>query len=173
MQLVKKICLIGEDGAGKTSIAIRYTQNTFTSSYLVTLGVDFYETIFKREKNGESQTISAQLWDLASQKPFKTMRSQYLDSSDFVIVVTDINRTDYKFLHPWIDDLKKFVGEETPFIIALNKIDLETPKEWNELQSKLEKQYNVKVFGTSAKTGDNVASVFDYIADYLFVHHKN
>ncbi|MCG3260842.1 MAG: hypothetical protein H7644_13900, partial [Candidatus Heimdallarchaeota archaeon] len=37
-----KVINAGDYAVGKTSLAVRYTQNRFTSSYLPTLGVDFY-----------------------------------------------------------------------------------------------------------------------------------
>ena len=67
MKLQRKVCLLGSDGVGKTSIVHRYTRGTFSSSYLVTLGVDFYEAEFKRDVKGNDDVIFAQIWDLASQ----------------------------------------------------------------------------------------------------------
>jgi Ras-related protein Rab-1A len=36
-----KIVMIGESGAGKTSMLLRFTDGTFDDGYLCTIGVDF------------------------------------------------------------------------------------------------------------------------------------
>ena len=59
------------DGVGKTSIIIRYTQGTFSNSYLMTLGVDFYEIEKKILQNNKEIDLSLVVWDIASQKNLK------------------------------------------------------------------------------------------------------
>lgn len=41
MSDVFKIILIGESGVGKTSLLKKFTKNTFSSSYNVTIGIEF------------------------------------------------------------------------------------------------------------------------------------
>lgn len=36
-----RILLVGDSGVGKTCILIRFVENTFTSSYINTIGIDF------------------------------------------------------------------------------------------------------------------------------------
>lgn len=168
MKLQRKICLLGSDGVGKTSIIQRYTKGTFSSSYLVTLGVDFYETEYKKETNGITNTLLAQVWDLASQKTFVRIRAQYLSYTHYIVIVIDINRTTEEFVQSWIDDLHAHAGEDVPFIFALNKIDLATDKIIEEEVEKLSKQYGVKVFPTSAKTGYNIKELFDHVGNQLW-----
>ena len=61
----KKICLIGSDGVGKTSIIIRYTQGTFSNSYLMTLGCDFYEIEKQSLQNNKEIKLDLFIWDIA------------------------------------------------------------------------------------------------------------
>ena len=96
------------------------------------------------------------------------IRAQYLSYSHFIIVVIDINRTTDEFIQQWIEDLKAHAGEDVPFVFALNKIDLGTDKIIEEEKERLEAQYKVKVFPTSAKTGNNIKEIFDYIGKYLW-----
>ena len=166
----KKICLIGSDGVGKTSIILRYTQGTFSNSYLMTLGCDFYEVNLIR-KNKENMEIDLNLfvWDIASQKNFEKIRSHYLQHANLVIIVADVNRLEPKeFIDPWISDLKTNSPPNCPFIIVVNKSDLIELEELKKSIKILEKNYkNTKIFYSSAKSGKNVNSIFEYIADYL------
>lgn len=36
-----RILLVGDSGVGKTCILIRFVENTFTPSYISTIGIDF------------------------------------------------------------------------------------------------------------------------------------
>ena len=55
-----KVINAGDYGVGKTSLAIRYTQNRFESSYLPTLGVDFYSKVVSV---GEDSKIKVVVFD--------------------------------------------------------------------------------------------------------------
>ena len=166
----KKICLIGSDGVGKTSIILRYTQGTFSNSYLMTLGCDFYEVNLKRA-NKENIEINLNLfvWDIASQKNFEKIRSHYLQHANLVIIVVDINRLEpAKFIDPWISDLKTNSPPNCPYVLVINNSDLENIENIEKSVEILKNRYkNVKIFYSSAKSGKNINSIFEYVADYL------
>ena len=170
MKVQQKICLLGSDGVGKTSIILRYTKGTFSNSYLATLGVDFYEKEYDldvKSENGDIFVLQAQIWDLASQKIFSNIRSQYLRNTHYGILVVDINRTGQEYILPWIEDLHANAGEDVPFIMVLNKIDLVKESEWRSIQKQLESDFKVKVISTSAKTGDNIRDLFDFVVEQI------
>ncbi len=54
-----KVVIIGERGAGKTSLALRYVKGIFNKNYAVTVGVEFYS---KNISYGEEH-YCLQLWD--------------------------------------------------------------------------------------------------------------
>ena len=165
----KKICLIGSDGVGKTSIIIRYTEGTFSNSYLMTLGCDFYEIEKKSLQNDKEIKLNLFVWDIASQKNFEKIRSHYLQHANLVIIVVDINRLEPKnFIDPWITDVKENSPPNCPYIIVVNKSDLIDKDDLKMSIEKLEKIYeNTKIFYSSAKSGKNIDSIFDYIAEFL------
>ena len=174
MKVQQKICLLGSDGVGKTSIILRYTRGTFSNSYLATLGVDFYEKEYDldiKTENGDF-VLQAQIWDLASQKIFSNIRSQYLRNTHYGILVVDIQRTGDEYITPWIEDLHANAGEVVPYILVLNEIDLVKESEWRSIVKQLENDYRVKIIPTSAKTGENISELFDFVVEELTQQFK-
>ena len=74
-----KVCVIGPDGVGKTSLILQYIKKFFISSYLPTLGVDFYTTQLIQE----NEVIEINLWDIASQELFRPLKGYYLVHTSF------------------------------------------------------------------------------------------
>ena len=58
-----KYLVIGDSGVGKTSLLLRFCENTFQTDYLSTIGVDF--KIKRIECQGQSATLN--IWDTAGQ----------------------------------------------------------------------------------------------------------
>ena len=56
-------------GVGKSSLLIRFSDNTFSGSYITTIGVDF--KIRTVVINGER--VKLQIWDTAGQERFRTI----------------------------------------------------------------------------------------------------
>lgn len=56
-----KLLLIGNSGVGKSCMLMRYAENTFTSNFYNTIGVDFkIKTI-----NLDNRQVKLQIWDTA------------------------------------------------------------------------------------------------------------
>jgi small GTP-binding protein len=58
-----KYLVVGDSGVGKTSLLVRYCEDTFQTDYLSTIGVDF--KIKRVEMNGCHVTLN--IWDTAGQ----------------------------------------------------------------------------------------------------------
>lgn len=61
--LTLKYLVVGDSGVGKTSLLVRYCEDTFQSDYLSTIGVDF--KIKRIQINGNFITLN--IWDTAGQ----------------------------------------------------------------------------------------------------------
>ena len=57
---IYKVLILGNPGMGKTSLILKYVNDTFTKNYKATIGVDFLTKII------DENTV-LQLWDIAGQ----------------------------------------------------------------------------------------------------------
>ena len=87
-----------------------------------TIGIDFIsQNIFLEDK-----TIRLQLWDTAGQERFKALIPNYIRDTSVAIIVYDVtNRSSFKSVQKWIDDVKNQRGDGVIIALLANKIDLD------------------------------------------------
>ena len=68
-----KLLLIGDSGVGKSCILLRYSDDSFTSSFITTIGIDFKI----KQINVDSSRVKLQIWDTAGQERFRSILSAY------------------------------------------------------------------------------------------------
>ena len=66
-----KLLLIGDSGVGKSCLLLRFADDTYTESYISTIGVDFKI----RSIELEGKTVKLQIWDTAGQERFARSRA--------------------------------------------------------------------------------------------------
>jgi small GTP-binding protein len=159
---VYKTVLIGDGGVGKTSIAVRYTEDRFDDQMKMTIGVNFASK--KVEISGSEVTLV--LWDLGGQPRFQDVVDGYFRGSKMGIAVYEVTRpfTLYR-LDDWIERLRNNI-EDCPIIIVGNKIDERVEGEGvtQEQVTEYASKYNAIVFEVSAKTGEGVSDLFEAVA---------
>ena len=64
-----KLLLIGDSGVGKSCLLLRFCDDSFTPSFITTVGIDF--KIKTVEADGKRAKL--QIWDTAGQERFKTI----------------------------------------------------------------------------------------------------
>ncbi|MDH5403887.1 MAG: GTP-binding protein [Candidatus Heimdallarchaeota archaeon] len=164
---VYKIVLLGEGGVGKTALRHRYLGAGFKQSYSMTIGADFAA----KRTNVDDKDVTLQIWDLAGQGRFQSVREVYYKGSLGALLVFDITRQDtYNVIPNWITELMENNGNKmVPLVLIGNKGDLrgqteeQVPVEaCNQYASMLSdwSGYNVPYVETSALSGENVENAF-------------
>ncbi len=175
LKFVFKITVIGDSAVGKTSLIKQYTQNSFEDDYISTIGAQF--SIYNEDIDGDKCNLF--FWDIAGEKEFKFLRSQFYMESKAVILVYSLEENNQgieslKHLNDWHEDIKKYCGE-IPVIIFANKVDLidEDNLDDSEIQKFVNKNNFIGVYRTSAKTGKGVTDAFQKIIRVLYNHYKS
>mmetsp|Transcript_346 Transcript_346/g.1208 ORF Transcript_346/g.1208 Transcript_346/m.1208 type:complete len:212 (+) Transcript_346:73-708(+) len=153
-----KVIVVGDSGAGKTSIIRRYVQDKFVASYKSTIGLDFS---VKNIKWDETSEVVLQLWDIAGQERFRNMTRSYYKGAVGAIVVFDVTREEtYLKNQAWKQDIDKKVmhnGKPIPTLLMANKCDMQVGdfmKDRTVLDEYCETHNFIGWYETSAK--DNV-----------------
>ncbi len=161
---VYKLSLIGDGGVGKTSMAQRYVHGIFNADYKATIGtfISKKECEFKELKT----SLKFMIWDLAGQNQFQRLWPDYLTDSRAGIIVFDIsNRESFENVKKWYEIIKKVALSNIILILVGNKVDLSDMREISAQEGvDLAKELEVYYMETSAKTNENIESIFEWIA---------
>lgn len=153
-----KLLLIGDSGVGKSCLLLRFADDTYTESYISTIGVDF--KIRTIELDGK--TIKLQIWDTAGQERFRTITSSYYRGAHGIIVVYDItDQESFNNVKQWLQEIDRYACENVNKLLVGNKCDL-TAKRAVETQAAKEyaEQLGIPFLETSAKSSTNVEQAF-------------
>ena len=153
-----KFIIIGDSGVGKSSLMLRFTDDAFTDSFIMTIGVDFrIKTI-----NYNGQEVKIQIWDTAGQERFMAITPAYYHSADGVLLCYDVtDRKSFDHIERWIADLDSYHGDGACRIVIGNKTDLDTQRTVTpEEGHRLAERFSSIFIETSAKTATNVETAF-------------
>jgi small GTP-binding protein len=153
----KKICMLGSFAVGKTSLVRRYVENLFSDKYQTTIGVK----IDKKTVNSEGQTVDLVLWDLAGKNGIAEIRTSYLRGASGYLLVIDQTRSNTVDVALDLYKIAQDVLGNVPFIVLLNKSDLEGKRDIDEATIVALHQNGWEIIRTSAKTGMGVQEAFE------------
>ena len=164
----KKVCLLGDFAVGKTSLVRRFVYNLFNDKYIATIGVKVSRKTVVVPRDDEVVELTMMLWDLAGSEEFNQVRASYLRGAAGVVLVCDLTRPEtLDSLRAYADDLLS-VSPDAQLILAANKRDLAdqqqlTPPQFETVAADL----NAPSYLTSAKTGDEVETLFRHLGRLL------
>jgi Ras-related protein Rab-1A len=153
-----KLLLIGDSGVGKSCLLLRFADDTYTESYISTIGVDF--KIRTIELDGK--TIKLQIWDTAGQERFRTITSSYYRGAHGIIVVYDVtDQESFNNVKQWLQEIDRYASENVNKLLVGNKCDLTNKKVVDYSSAKeYADQLGIPFLETSAKNATNVEQAF-------------
>ncbi|KAG9318267.1 GTP-binding protein ypt1 [Chiua virens] len=151
-----KLLLIGDSGVGKSCLLLRFADDTYTESYISTIGVDFKIRTIELE----GKTVKLQIWDTAGKIPHHHLlilpwSSRYHCRYD----VTD-NDT-FTNVKQWLQEIDRYASEGVNKLLVGNKSDLTSKKvvEYS-VAKEFADQLSIPFLETSAKNATNVEQAF-------------
>lgn len=165
-----KILLLGDGAVGKTSLVQRFVHNKFSRNYLMTVGMEPYA----RYVEIDGVPITLQLWDIAGQDRFASMRTVFFKGALGALVVYDITRYEsFKRLAVWMKEARQ-MSPNILLVMAGNKSDLVDLRQVSQQDgmSYAKQTQCISWIETSAKTGANVAEAFNLLGKKILERHE-
>jgi len=156
-----KVVMIGDSGSGKSSVLLRFADNTFLDNIMSTIGVDFK---IRTLKIGEDN-VKLQIWDTAGQERFKTITSSYYRGTHGVVLVFDVtNEETYQNIQKWLADVERSTDDSVFKILVGNKADLLERQVPKQVAEDFAKSVQIPYIETSAKEATNIQFTFEELS---------
>jgi len=166
-----KLLLIGDSGVGKSCLLLRFADDTYTESYISTIGVDFKI----RTIDLDAKTIKLQIWYTAGQERFRTITSSYYRGAHGIIVVYDTTDLEsFNNVKQWLHEIDRYASENVNKLLVGNKSDLTSKRAVSFDQAKeFADSLGIEFIETSAKNSTNVEKAFMMMASQIKARYKS
>ncbi|XP_061432694.1 ras-related protein Rab-18-like [Lethenteron reissneri] len=160
-----KILIIGESGVGKSSLLLRFTDDTFDPELAATIGVDFKVKTIAVDGNKAKLAI----WDTAGQERFRTLTPSYYRGAQGVILVYDVTKRDtFLKLENWLSELETYTTRsDIVKMLVGNKIDKDGRVLDRTEGLKFARKHSMLFIEASAKTRDGVQCAFEELVEKI------
>ncbi|KAG4945279.1 ras-related protein RABE1c isoform X1 [Glycine max] len=142
-----KLLLIGDSGVGKSCLLLRFSDGSFTTSFITTIGIDF--KIRTIEQDGKR--IKLQIWDTAGQERFRTITTAYYRGAMGILLVYDVtDESSFNNIRNWIRNIEQHASDNVNKILVGNKADMDESKRVvpTSKGQALADEYGIKFFET-------------------------
>mmetsp|Transcript_45860 Transcript_45860/g.107617 ORF Transcript_45860/g.107617 Transcript_45860/m.107617 type:complete len:212 (+) Transcript_45860:204-839(+) len=162
-----KLLLIGDSGVGKSCLLLRFSDDSFTTSFITTIGIDF--KIRQIEQDGKR--LKLQIWDTAGQERFRTITTAYYRGAMGILLVYDVtDEQSFQNIRNWMGQIAQYAASNVNKILVGNKCDMLDKKVIETARGQaLADEYGIAFYETSAKNNINVDKAFTDIAKDVMV----
>ncbi|KAF2165688.1 hypothetical protein M409DRAFT_67062 [Zasmidium cellare ATCC 36951] len=157
-----KLLLIGDSGVGKSCCLLRFSEDSFTPSFITTIGIDF--KIRTIELDGKR--VKLQIWDTAGQERFRTITTAYYRGAMGILLVYDVtDKRSFDNIRTWFSNVEQHATEGVNKILIGNKCDWEEKRAVKtEDGQALADELGIPFMEVSAKSNINVEKAFYNLA---------
>lgn len=169
-RILYKFVLVGDSGVGKSSVLLRFTDDSFCESYINTIGVDFRS----RTLHIDDQRVVLQIWDTAGQERFRTITSTYYRGAQGIILMYDVtNYQSWLNIPDWLHEVEKETAKsqyqnQIKLLLIGNKSDLSDRRKVSfDDALHYARTVNVEYIECSAKSSENIEAAFINLTKHL------
>lgn len=153
-----KLLMIGDSGVGKTCLLLRYANDSFSPTFITTIGIDF------KIKNVDidGTRIKLQIWDTAGQERFRTITTSYFRGAQGILLVYDVtDRRSFESIRNWVSQIQQHADVHVNKILVGNKCDMTDEKVVSTEEGQaLAKEFGIPFAEVSAKANTMVDESF-------------
>jgi len=161
-QIVIRILLVGDAGVGKTSILLRYAENSFEEQQS-----EFDSKV--KTLNVKGHEVKLTLMDTAGQERFRTLTSGSYRGIDGVFICYNVTDTGtFSNVPQWLQEVTKYAQNPNLVkVLAGNKCDLPDHAVAKEEGNTYGSSNGLKFFETSAKDNIGITEAFQWIIEEI------
>ena len=157
-----KVVLVGDVGAGKSSLFFRYIDNRFPAPTYFKVPPSFGSKVLSIA----GKAVKVQVWDTASQERYRPLGKIYFREAFGCVAVFDLcNRESLLGVHRWVASFRELttVGSVGSLMLVGNKADLGERQVGRLEGEQVANSLHCRYVEASAKTGENVEVVFETV----------
>lgn len=171
-RLKTKICLVGDQGVGKTSLIRRFVLDVYDDLYITTVGtkVSKKQVWIVFPGTGETIDVDMMIWDIMGEPEYRAvLRDAYFAGAQGILAVCDLTRREtLEGLFAWIE-AADFVAADSSVLVVANKADLKDRAQFGEAElARTAHALGCGFLTASAKTGENVQFAFQSLTRSIF-----
>jgi len=119
--LEAKVVILGAQGAGKTSLVVRFVENNFHRNLQSTIGASF----LVKKVQVDDCVVRLQIWDTAGQERFRSMAPMYYRGANAAIICYDItSASSWNMVDSWLQELRRNMTTKLIVHLVGGKLDL-------------------------------------------------
>ncbi|CAM4798547.1 unnamed protein product [Rotaria magnacalcarata] len=166
-----KILLIGDSGVGKTSLLNRFSDDTFSESFISTIGIDFRSKMITNAK----EKIKLQIFDTAGQERFRSITCLYFKDAHAVMIVFDVTKQEsFDNIKMWLEEVNTNATTDVNIVLVGNKCDLASERVVDYAKAKeLADSLHISYIETSAKGSNNVEQIFQTVITEILSNNES
>lgn len=177
-----KVCVMGEGGVGKTTLANRILTGVFNPATKMTIGIDFHlfqmDILDPRTSENKLLPISLAIWDFGGEDRFRFMLPRFVKGANGGLLLFDLTRfSTTKYLKEWLTIWRENSEPTTPIYIVGTKYDKISPAAHEMVESQineLKQELNIqKHYFISSKSGYMIDALIQDIALDMWLFKNN
>merc|ERR1712196_671195 len=156
---------MGDSGVGKTCLLLRYANDSFSPTFITTIGIDFK---IKNIQLG-GKRVKLQIWDTAGQERFRTITTSYFKGAQGILLVYDVtDRKTFNAIGNWMSQIRSHADDNVNKVLIGNKCDMVEERAVSTQEGEaMAEEYGMSFFETSAKQDIYVEKAFIKIAEQV------